>query len=608
MSAGEFLGAQYLGGGRAAFRVWAPFAERVEVRLVAPRRLTIPLEKDNKGYFAAAASVPEGALYLYALDGREYPDPASRSQPRGVHGPSEVTGPAFPWRDGAWAGLKLEDYIIYEVHVGTFTPEGTFDAVIGRLAELKALGITAVELMPVAQFPGGRNWGYDGVLPYAVQDSYGGPAGLKRLIDACHHQGLAVILDVVYNHLGPEGNHLAVFGPYFTDRYRTPWGAALNFDGPDSDEVRRFFIANALYWITDYHIDALRLDALHAILDISPYTFIEDLAAAVHRRAAELGRRIYVIGESSADDARLIRPAEEGGYGLDAQWNDDFHHALHTLLTGEKDGYYQDYSGVRHLAKALREGFAYSGEYSAFRRRRHGTSSRDIPAQRFVVFAQNHDQVGNRAQSERLSRLVPFDSLKLAAGTVVLSPYLPLVFMGEEYGETAPFPYFISHTDPGLVEAVRRGRRAEFAGFGWQGEIPDPQAEATFLQAKIDPERRHQGEHRVLYDFYRELFRLRRQVPALARVSKEGLEVEGDENNKTITLRRRAADSQVLILYNFSEGVVPVEEAAAGRWRKLLDSSEGKWLGKSPAAPDSFEGKVRVTLAPRSFLLYAKEG
>ena len=376
----DLLGARYLGGGRTAFRVWAPFAEKVEVQLVAPQRGAVRMEKDGRGYFAAEAEVPQGALYFYAINGREYPDPASRSQPRGVHGPSEVTGLDFPWRDAAWTGIELKDYIIYELHVGTFTAEGTFDAITGHLPELKALGITAVELMPVAQFPGGRNWGYDGVLPYAVQDTYGGPAGLKRLVDACHHEGLAVILDVVYNHIGPEGNHLAEFGPYFTDRYRTPWGAALNFDGPDSDEVRRFFIENALYWVADFHIDALRLDALHAILDISPYTFLEELAAAVHRRAAELGRRVYLIGESSADDARLVRPAAEGGLGLDAQWNDDFHHALHALLTGEKEGYYQDYGEVRHLVKALREGFVYSGEYSAFRRRRHGTSSRDIPA------------------------------------------------------------------------------------------------------------------------------------------------------------------------------------------------------------------------------------
>jgi maltooligosyltrehalose trehalohydrolase len=610
MTAGH-LGARYLGGGRTSFRVWAPLAENVAVRLVIPEQREIPMEKDEKGYFTAEADAPPGTLYFYALDGRRYPDPASRYQPRGVHGPSEVVADDFPWADGDWEGRDLRDYIIYELHVGTFTPEGTFDAVIGYLPGLKDMGITAVELMPVAQFPGGRNWGYDGVLPYAVQDSYGGPAGLRRLVDACHREGLAIVLDVVYNHLGPEGNHLAEFGPYFTDRYKTPWGAAINFDGADSDEVRRFFIENALYWVTDFHFDALRLDALHAILDISPYTFIEELAAGIHKRAAALGRKIYLIGESSADNARLVTPVEKGGYGIDAQWNDDFHHALHTLLTGETGGYYRDYGEIRHLVKAVREGFAYSGEYSAFRRRRHGTSSRDIPAERFVVFAQNHDQVGNRARAERLGGVVSFESLKLAAGVVLLSPYLPLLFMGEEYGETAPFPYFISHGGAGLVEAVRRGRRREFAGFGWRGELPDPQAEATFLSAKLDHGLGEKGEHHVLYTFYRELLRLRGEVPALARVTKEGLEVQGDENNRTITLKRRSGDSQAAILYNFNQKAVAIEaKVGAGEWRKRLDSAEAKWLGAGPVTGDlaGAEGVIRLTLAPRSVVLYVKEG
>jgi maltooligosyltrehalose trehalohydrolase len=612
MSAGVTLGATYLGHDRTRFVVWAPFRERVEVHIVEPLERILPLDKNEWGYFSTiAGDLPVGSLYFYRLDGQsEYPDPASRFQPEGVHGPSQVVNPDFPWEDSRWPGLPLQEYIIYEVHTGTFTPEGTFDAVVEHLKVLKDLGITAVELMPVAQFPGSRNWGYDGVYPFAVQDSYGGPEGLKRLVNACHRRGLAVVLDVVYNHLGPEGNHLAEFGPYFTDRYHTPWGAALNFDGAYSDEVRRFFIENASYWITEFHIDALRLDALHAILDISPYTFIEELATSVQEQAKILNRNIYLIGESAANNARLIRPQESGGYGLDAQWNDDFHHALHVLLTGEKSGYYRDFGSIRQMVKAFQEGFIYSGEYSPYRRHRHGTSSKDIPAYRFVVFSQNHDQIGNRAGGERLSRLVPFESLKLAAGMVLLSPFIPLFFMGEEYGEIAPFPYFVSHSDPALIEAVRRGRREEFASFDWQGEIPDPQDEATFLMARLNHGLRSDGQHKILYEFYHELIRLRRENAALACLSKDNMEASGDENNKTLCVRRWQKDSVVAIIYNLNDK----EMAAAlslpeGRWQKLLDSADEKWQGNGGAVPGqiSSSGKMALNLPPQSFVLLEKE-
>jgi maltooligosyltrehalose trehalohydrolase len=516
----------------------------------------------------------------------------------------------FPWEDNQWPGLPLQDYLIYELHAGTFTTEGTFDAITGHLDGLKELGITAVELMPVAQFPGSRNWGYDGVYPYAVQESYGGPDGLKRLVNACHRRGMAVVLDVVYNHLGPEGNHLAEFGPYFTDRYHTPWGAALNFDGAYSDEVRRFFIENALYWITEFHIDALRLDALHAILDISSYTFIEELAASVQNRAKALKRNIYLVGESAANNARLIRPPASGGYGLDAQWNDDFHHALHVLLTGEKAGYYQDFGAIQQLVKALREGFVYSGEYSPYRRHRHGTSSRDVPANRFVVFSQNHDQVGNRAGGERLSRLASFESLKLAAGIVLLSPFVPLLFMGEEYGETSPFPYFVSHADPALIEAVRRGRREEFTAFDWQGEIPDPQDEATFLSAQLNHELRTEGLHKILYDFYRELIRLRKENAALACLSKDNMEALGDDTNKTLCVRRWQEGSEVAIIYNLNDDEVKIRQPVPpGQWRKILDSADEKWQGKGGAIPGEFisKGEINLTLEPKSFVLLEKE-
>ena len=497
-------GAKYIGKGLCDFTVWAPFALSVSLKFVAPEQRLVPLKKSERGYWHTRA---EGCLpatqYRYLLDGeRERPDPASQYQPDGVHGPSEVVDhAAFRWTDSGWKGLPLPSMIMYELHTGTFTTEGTFEAIIPRLGDLKDLGINTIGLMPVAQFPGDRNWGYDGVYPYAVQNSYGGPEGLKRLVNACHQMELAVSLDVVYNHLGPEGNYLWDFGPYFTDRYKTPWGEAINFDGPYSDEVRNYFIANALHWITEYHIDALRIDAIHGIFDFSARHFLQELGEAVRLHAQSVRRDVYVIPESDLNDVRVIRPVEVGGHGLDAQWNDDFHHALHTLLTGERNGYYEDFGKIEHLEKALREGFIYSGEYSPFRKRRHGSSSKDRPGLQFVVFSQNHDQVGNRMRGERLSGLVPFEALKLAAGAVLLAPNIPLLFMGEEYGEKAPFLYFVSHGDKALIEAVRKGRNDEFKHFAWNGEPPDPQDERTFLASKINWEKRRQGEHAVLLNF-----------------------------------------------------------------------------------------------------------
>ncbi|MBI4286778.1 MAG: malto-oligosyltrehalose trehalohydrolase [Chloroflexi bacterium] len=602
------LGASYLGDNRCRFLVWAPFSKDVAVHIKSPREQRQPLQKDDKGYhYAILENVTPGSLYSYRLEnGRELPDPASRSQPEGVHGPSQVISNDFAWTDTCWTGIPLRDYIIYELHVGTYAPEGTFDGVIPYLDELKGLGISAVELMPVAQFPGARNWGYDGVYPFAVQASYGGPAGLKRLVNACHARGMAVVLDVVYNHLGPEGNYLGQYGPYFTDRYRTPWGPALNFDGPYSDEVRRFFIENALYWSTDFHIDALRLDALHAILDTSPRPFLQELAASVGEWRERLGRRFYLIGESDADDRRLIASPESGGYGLDAQWNDDFHHCLHTLLTHEDAGYYRDFGRVHHLAKAFREGFVYSGQYSAYRRKRHGSSSRDIPAERFVVFAQNHDQVGNRMLGERLGQLVSFEGLKLAAAVVLLSPFVPLIFMGEEFGETAPFQYFTSHSDPALIEAVRRGRREEFTAFRWQGEPPDPQDEATFLRCKINHALRETSHHKILSEFYRELIRLRRETPALSALSKETLEVLSYEKAKVLYLRRWTEDSEAVIVYAFSGAMVSVTlPVPEGRWQKRLDSTDKWWLGGGSRLPEelSCDGETDLELEPQSVQL-----
>ena len=551
-------------------------------------------------------SVAAGQLYTLLLNGTtERPDPASRCQPEGVHGASAIVSSTFPWTDQCWAGVPLRDYIIYELHVGTFTKDGTLDAIIPRLRELKDLGVTAVELMPIAQFPG-RRWGYDGVFPCAVQNSYGGPEGLKRLVNAAHAEGLSVVLDIVYNHLGPEGNNLRDFGPYFTDRYKTPWGDALNFDGEHSDHVRRFFIENALYWQTEFHIDALRLEAVHAIHDKSAFPFLIELARATRARSEELNRRFCLIGESDLNDARLIAPESLGGKGLDAQWSDDLHHCLHVLLTHERSGYYADYGGgVRQLAKALDHGFAYTGEYSTYRKRKHGNSAHGTRPEQHVVCSQNHDQIGNRLVGERLGQLTSYEGLKLAAATVLLSPFTPLLFMGEEWGEQPPFRYFISHSEPSLVEAVRQGRKAEFAAFGWQGEVPDPQAETAFTECIIDPSRC--GErHLRLREFYRELISLRKETRHSATPLDYKHEVFCYESQQTIALLFRAPETSFLVLLCFSEDTVELSALTnlRGSWRKRLDSAGEEWFGPGDSADTVWDGSSEIQMKPFSAVLY----
>lgn len=598
------LGACPLGDRAARFRVWAPRARTVAVRLMEPAGkpfplAATPLEARDRGYFEATVpGVDPGSRYRYILDGEhERPDPASRCQPDGVHGPSQLVDPdAFPWTDHDWRGLQLEELIIYELHMGTFTPEGTFQAVIPYLEYLQnELGITAIELMPVAQFPGTRNWGYDGVYPFAPQFSYGGPDGLKALVDACHTQGLAVVLDVVYNHLGPEGNYLGDFGTYFTDRYRTPWGQAINFDGPDSDEVRHFFISNALYWVTEYHVDALRLDAIHGIYDFSARHILEELAKVVHSEARRLNRTVLVFAESDLNDVRVITPSAEGGYSLDAQWNDDFHHTLHTLLTGEKAGYYQDFGRLEHMAAALREGFVYSGQYSAYRRRRHGSPSRHRPGSQFVVFSQNHDQVGNRAKGDRLSTLIPYEALKVAAATVLLAPSVPLLFMGEEYGETAPFLYFTDHGDPALVEAVRKGRRAEFASFGWQGKVPDPQDPRTFERSCLNLDGRLAPAQQSLLDWYRRLIVFRKQWPALGTAGSEayGCQVWTYEAERVLVVHRwKTGERAALLLLGFSDTPQTITlREPKGTWDLCAD---GSTTDDGAPVPNSPPGRLVV--------------
>jgi maltooligosyltrehalose trehalohydrolase len=601
------LGATLQAGNACAFQLWAPFAKEVELHLVSPREERIRMERAERGYFQAVVEdVPAGALYFYRLNGGAgRPDPASRSQPQGVHGPSEAA-PPHRVSDPAWRGVPIEDYILYELHVGTFTKEGTFDGAARELDRLVELGVTAVEMMPVAQFPGERNWGYDGVYPFAVQHSYGGAEGLARFVEACHARGMAVVLDVVYNHLGPEGNYLNEYGPYFTDGHKTPWGRAMNFDGPGSDEVRRYFLESALMWVRDFQIDALRLDAIHAIHDNSSTPFLTELAARVHEVGRREQRRVYLIPESDLNDARIVRSPEFGGLGMDAQWADDFHHAVHALVSGEVSGYYADFGSMRHLVKAYRDGFVYTGEYAPARERRHGNSTKLVAGHQLVVFVQNHDQVGNRMLGERLAHFVSFEAAKLAAGALFLAPYIPLLFMGEEYGDTAPFLYFVSHSDAPLVEAVRKGRQREFAAFLWRGEPPDPQAEDTFERSKLTPGLRESGRHAALYRLYRELIRLRKRVPALASLRRDAMEVTGYEKRRLVTVRRWAEGSEALGVLNLGPaGAECALPATPGRWKKLVDSSDRDLLGPGggAAGPLESDGELRCRLNPQSFLL-----
>jgi maltooligosyltrehalose trehalohydrolase len=462
--------------------------------------------------------------------------------------------------------------------------------------------------MPVAQFPGDRNWGYDGVYTYGVQHSYGGPEGLKKLVDACHQQGLSIILDVVYNHFGPEGNYTSLFGPYFTEAYKTPWGAAMNFDDVHSEGVRNYFIENALYWFENYHFDALRLDAIHAIYDLGAKHVLQEMAEKVEALSASVGRKFYLIAESDLNDVRVIREKELGGHGMDAQWSDDFHHAIHTAITGEQTGYYKDFGKIEQLAKAYKESFVYSWEYAPHRKRFHGSDARDRPGHQFVVCTQNHDQVGNRMLGERLTHLVSFEGLKLAAGALMLSPYIPMLFMGEEYGEDSPFLYFVSHTDPDLVEAVRQGRKREFADFHAEGEFVDPFSLDAFQQSQLKWEKRQEGKHKVLLELYRHLIQLRRTIPALKSLDKQNLQASAAEEQKLLVLRRGSGGSQVLCMMNFNDKDVTFQETSSGgTWRKILDSSDSKWLGAGSTMPEKLMQEQEVTIRPQSFVVYELE-
>ncbi len=600
------VGSNYLGDGRCEFTVWAPAHDDVALQIVSPENNLIPMEKDEQGYWKTTAEgIEPGTLYFYKIAGDDRPDPASQYQPKDVHGPSCVVDHSkMNWTDAGWSGIPLEEMIIYELHVGTFTPEGTFESIIPRLRELKEFGVNAIEIMPVAQFPGDRNWGYDGAYTYAVQTSYGGPEGLKKLVDAAHQEGLSVILDVVYNHFGPEGNYTSLYGPYFTETYKTPWGMAMNFDDKYSDGVRNYFIQNALYWFQNYHMDALRLDAIHAIYDLGSKHVLREMADEVAAVSESMNRKLYLIAESDLDDVRVIREKELGGHGMDAQWSDDFHHCLHTLLTGEQRGYYQDYGKVEQLAKAYKKGFVYDWQYSLNRQKHYGSDASDRPGHQFVVCTQNHDQVGNRMMGERLTHLVSFEALKLAAGAMMLTPNVPMIFMGEEYAEDSPFLYFISHTDSDLVEAVRQGRKREFAAFHAEGEFVDPFSVDTFNQSKLKWEKRQEGKHKALLELYQHLIQLRRTMPALKTLDKQNLEASAVEEDKLLFLRRESNGDQIFCIMNFNDKDVTCQTSQDGIWRKILDSSDEKWMGSGSTMPEKLIREQEATIRSQSFALY----
>jgi len=595
------FGASVRSGYSVEFRVWAPNLTSLAVRVMGgnegePSR-TIPMRQSSDSEFVATVpQVGAGADYVYVLDGeRERPDPVSRWQPGGVHAPSRVVDPAsFRWSDQGWSGIPLRDFIIYELHTGTFTREGTFESMIPRLPYLRDLGITAIEIMPVAEVPGNRNWGYDGASLYAPQSSYGGPTGLKKLVDACHQHGLAVVLDVVYNHLGPEGNYLPEFAPCFTDTHHTPWGKAINFDGPESDGVRRFIIDNALYWLTEYHVDALRLDAIHGIYDFGARHILDELSQAFQDQARRLQRQAWLIAESDLEDVRIINPRAKGGYAFDAQWHDDFHHALYALLTGQREGFLMDFGAVANLSKSVTEGFVFDWKYSHYRRRHYGSSSKDRPGEQFVGFIQNHDQVANTSRGKRLSSLVSSGQQKLAAVLTLSSPFLPLLFMGEEYGETAPFLYFTSFDDPGLAAAVTAGRKKELGSHYSESEFADPQAPGTFEHCKLDWSKTEVSPHAEILRLYRDLISLRRRHLSLANCRKELTEIQFNEQRKWLLMKRSdPSGSGALLVFNFSSEAqsIPVLDSDHS-WRLALWTGDAIYGGGSGPRPVERPGPV----------------
>ncbi|WP_299285003.1 malto-oligosyltrehalose trehalohydrolase [uncultured Mucilaginibacter sp.] len=603
------IGVNFNAEGEAEVKLWAPKAKSAELLLTSNNKKYL-LKEASYGYWLLTTSdLKPNDPYQFVLDGeKELPDPASLAQPESVHGASQAIDlSAFDWDDQNWQNYPLAGYLLYELHTGTFTPQGTFAGIEEKLDYLKELGITAIEIMPVAQFPGGRNWGYDGVFPFAVQNSYGGAQGLQHLVNLCHKKSIAVVLDVVYNHLGPEGNYFGEFGQYFTQKYNTPWGNAINFDDEYCDAVRQYYIENVLMWFRDFHIDALRMDAVHAIKDFSTKHLLREIKQEVNQLMAETGRKHHLIVELDLNDTRFVNPLEKEGFGMDAQWIDEFHHALRVTVSGDKTGYYSDFEGIKHLEKAYRNAYVYDGLYSPHRKKTFGIKTEHNPGEQFIVFSQNHDQVGNRMLGERSSQLFSFEMQKLMAGSVLVAPFLPMLFMGEEYSEPNPFLYFVSHTDPELAEAVRKGRKAEFAAFHAEGEAPDPVDEATFNQSKLQWDLVGKEPHAAMLRFYKALISLRKKLPALHHLNRQHLEVSSDENTKTLMLHRWHEDNQVLCLMNFSEQIQQIQlPHNQQQWYKALASADPEWNGPENV-PQSVNASAPVSLQPQSITIYSNQ-
>ncbi|THU32972.1 malto-oligosyltrehalose trehalohydrolase [Niastella caeni] len=597
------------------FSVWAPLCNRMVLHLVHPHDKEMEMTKHEEGYWKISIDdLPDNATYFFKPDGeKDYPDPASQFQPQGVHGHSQVVNhQLFAWTDQQWKSIPLQNMILYELHVGTFTKEGTFEAIISRLHDLKETGINAIELMPVSQFAGNRNWGYDGAYPYAVQNTYGGPEGLKKLVDACHREGIAVILDVVYNHLGPEGCYFSSFGPYTTNKYNTPWGKALNFDDAWSDGVREYFSNNPLYWFEHFHIDGLRCDAIHFVFDNGAVNFWEYTHQKVKALEEKLGRPFLLIAESDLNSPKVVQPPELGGYGFDGQWLDDFHHALYVLLDEKGKERYYDFGTMKQLAKAFTDGFVHSGEWVQFRKKHFGVSSKGVPGNKFIAHNQNHDQIGNRVQGERLSMLVDVEKLQLAAAALLLSPYVPLLFMGEEYGEDVPFYFFVSHTDKELVEAVKEGRKKEFASFLNEGEIfPDPQAEKTFMKCKLQWHKRHEGKYKMLLNWHKELIRLRNSHSIFQYTDKKYISAEVF-GGKGLAIHRRSENAahHLICLFNLSEKELHYHlPSSQPAWHLLLHSKQPQWqyqhTSENYKPVLQMNGNEKVQLPPYCVVAYA---
>ena len=545
------IGAALNRNGQCTFSLWAPECNTVSVVIHASPEVTWPMEKSEMGYWSVTVNhVTPGMQYWYKLnDELLRPDPASRWQPAGVHGPSAVTDTAFDWSDETWPGMELSEMILYELHTGTFTAAGNFQGIISRLDYLQSLGITAIEIMPIAQFPGHHNWGYDGVFPFAIHNEYGSTADLKQLVNEAHRRGIAVILDVVYNHLGPEGNYLADFGPYFSDKYKLFWGSSVNYDGAWCDGVRNYFIQNALMWLDEFRMDGLRLDAVHAIFDSSAKHVMEELAEQVRALEQRTQRRKILIAEFDLNNPRYITPVEKGGFGMDAQWVDEFHHALHAVITGERTGYYEDFGQLEMLARSLQHSYVYTGQYSPHRKRFFGREPKHTAYNQCISFVQNHDQVGNRLLGDRLSTLIPAEGLKLAAAALLLSPHVPLLFMGEEYGEKNPFLFFTSHTDAVLIEQLCEGRRKEFAVFNWEGEVPNPQDEEIFNRSKLSWESDMAG----LFECYQHLIAFRKERPALQNFRRNDAVRNIIVQNNVLRFERYGNEEVLLICLNFDK-------------------------------------------------------